>query len=101
MALKEDIMRAIAIRDTYPIRLEFDPETLKFLYGLFLWRRPDNVGEFFLVRTVIRNHIVFSVVENGKQAWEGTIFPRLQNAKTYLEENGFRLKGKSNDLEVV
>lgn len=60
-----------------------------------------TVGDFYLARTVIRNHIVFSVVENGKQPWEGTIFPRLQLARDYLKANGFRLKGKSNDLEVV
>lgn len=40
--LKEAVIRAIVIRETFPIGEKFDKSTLQFLQDLFLWRRPEK-----------------------------------------------------------
>lgn len=81
MALKEDIIRAITIRDTHPIREKFDSETLDFLYRLFLWRRPDKffneVNEAKIISGSVgycNGHRCFRFIfDNGYVWWASTM----------------------------
>jgi hypothetical protein len=50
---------------------------------------PWTTGDWYLVSTLTGNDIVYSVVQNGSQPREGTLFPSYKNARMFLRENGF------------
>lgn len=55
------------------------------------YRSLWTTGDWFLVSTVQGGEICYSVVQNGLQAHEGTVFSTLRASHTFLKENGFTL----------
>jgi len=55
------------------------------------YRSQWTTGDWFLVSTVQADAICFSVVKNGRQPHEGTLFPKTRAARAFLKDNGFKL----------
>lgn len=54
------------------------------------YQSPWTTGDWFLVSTIQGAQVCYSVVQNGHQAHEGTIFTTVHTAHTFLKDNGFK-----------